>query len=163
MILREFVEQDRDRLLDILNDPEVTRFLSSKIPAPYTFQDASWWIDVGSKLGYINAIEIDGTLVGCIGVDQGDFEYYRSGEIGYWLDRQHWNKGIMTKAVHEFVSKIFNTTEMTRIFASVFSGNTGSMKLLTKCGFEQEGIHYDAIFKDQVFYNNHVFAIRKIK
>lgn len=162
MILREFVERDRDRMFDILNDPEVTKFLSSKIPTPYTLQDANWWIDEGSKLGYIKAIEINGILVGCIGVNQGDFEYHRSGEIGYWLDRQYWNNGIMTKAVYEVVATIFNTTDMTRIFASVFSGNTGSMKLLKKCGFEEEGVHSDAIFKGQVFYDNHVFAVRKI-
>jgi RimJ/RimL family protein N-acetyltransferase len=162
VLLRDFVERDKDRLLYILNDPEVTKFLSSKIPEPYTSEDAVWWINEGSTLGYIKAIEINGNLAGCIGVNRGDFEYCRSGEIGYWLDRQYWNNGIMTKAVYEVVSTVFKTTDMIRIFASVFSSNTGSMKLLTKCGFEQEGIHADAIFKDDMFYDNHVFAVRKI-
>jgi ribosomal-protein-alanine N-acetyltransferase len=161
VLLRDFVERDTDRLLNILNDSDVTKFLSSKIPEPYTQHDADWWIKEGSNLGYVKAIEVDGFLVGCIGINQGNFEYCRSGEIGYWLDKEYWRKGIMQQAVAVAVSDVFNSTDITRVFASVFSDNTGSISLLHKCGFELEGLHKAAIFKKQIFFDNHVFAIRK--
>jgi hypothetical protein len=85
MVLREFVLEDKGRLLEILNDSDVTKYLSTKISQPYTSEDADWWITEGSKLSLVRAIEVDEKLVGCIGVNRGEFEYCRSGEIGYWL------------------------------------------------------------------------------
>jgi hypothetical protein len=42
--LRDFTIEDTERLVEALNDCEVTRFLSTKIPSPYTYSDAKWWI-----------------------------------------------------------------------------------------------------------------------
>jgi ribosomal-protein-alanine N-acetyltransferase len=40
--LRYFNEGDAGQLLCILNEPEVIKFLSSKIPTLYTLKDAQW-------------------------------------------------------------------------------------------------------------------------
>ncbi|MGY0644456.1 MAG: GNAT family N-acetyltransferase, partial [Paraglaciecola chathamensis] len=64
------------------------RFLSSRIPSPYTEDDATWWIEQGSKNGIIRAIEVDGVFVGCVGAEPGQFEYAYSAEVGTgWLSR----------------------------------------------------------------------------
>jgi RimJ/RimL family protein N-acetyltransferase len=57
--------------------------------------------------------------------------------------------------------EVFLTTDIIRIFASVFDGNVGSMKVLEKCGFAFEAIQPKAIFKENTFYDSHVFAIQK--
>jgi RimJ/RimL family protein N-acetyltransferase len=163
MVLREFVAKDKDRLLEILNDSDVTKYLSTKIAQPYTAEDADWWISEGSKLGIVRAIEVDGELVGCIGVNRGEFEYCRSGEIGYWLASDVWRRGITTNAINEMVLEVFLTTDIVRIFASVFDGNIGSMNVLEKCGFAFEVTHIKAIFKKNRFYDCHVFAIQNHK
>ena len=43
--LRDFNQNDIDRLVHILNDEAVTKFLSTKIPNPYTKEDAAWWVN----------------------------------------------------------------------------------------------------------------------
>ncbi|HCB09639.1 MAG TPA: GNAT family N-acetyltransferase, partial [Alteromonas sp.] len=48
--LRSFVPADVPELVKLLNDGAVTRFLSTKIPQPYTPDDASWWVEEGSLL-----------------------------------------------------------------------------------------------------------------
>jgi len=159
--LRDFNEGDADQLLCILNDPEVIKFLSSKIPTPYTLKDAQWWISTGSKTSMVKAIEFNGSLVGCIGAEQGEFEYKRSAEIGYWIAKDFWRRGIATQAINEITSLVFNTTDIIRLFASVFSSNTASMHVLGKCGFELESVHKKSIYKNDEFYNNHVFSILK--
>jgi RimJ/RimL family protein N-acetyltransferase len=161
MVLREFVLEDKGRLLEILNDSDVTKYLSTKISQPYTSEDADWWITEGSKLSLVRAIEVDEKLVGCIGVNRGEFEYCRSGEIGYWLASDFWRRGIATNAINEMLLEVFLTTDIIRIFASVFDGNVGSMKVLEKCGFAFEAIQPKAIFKENTFYDSHVFAIQK--
>jgi RimJ/RimL family protein N-acetyltransferase len=159
--LRTFKQKDKNKLLHILNDSNITKYLSTKIPEPYTSVDADWWISKGSTQSIIRAIEIDNELVGCIGVNQGEFEYALSGEIGYWLAKEYWRKGIMAQAVNQMVTEIFTSTEIVRLFASVFSENIGSMRLLEKCGFKLEAIHKKAIYKSNRFYDNHIFVKQK--
>jgi RimJ/RimL family protein N-acetyltransferase len=157
--LRDFNEGDTAQLLSILNDPQVVKYLSSRIPSPYTLEDAQWWISTGSKVGIIKAIELNGYLVGCIGAEIGEFEYRRSAEVGYWVARDYWRQGITTQALNSIISLVFTTTDIVRLFASVFSQNTASMQVLAKCGFELEAVHKKAIYKNDSFYNNHVYCL----
>ncbi len=159
--LRNFNEGDTELLLSILNDQEVVKYLSSKIPTPYTPEDAKWWVSTGSKMGIVKAIDLNGSLVGCIGAEKGEYEYQRSAEIGYWIAKDYWSQGIATQAINEITSLVFNTTDIVRLFASIFSQNTASMRVLDKCGFELEAVHNKAIYKNDEFYNNHVFSLLK--
>lgn len=156
--LREFRIEDSSALQRILNIPEVYQFLSSKIPTPYTEKDANWWITSGSKIGIIRAIESEGALIGCIGINQGDFEYHRSGEIGYWLAPEYWGKGIATQAINEIVDYTFKSTNIVRIFGAVFSENLASQALLAKCGFTLEAVLKQAIYKNNRFYHKHIYT-----
>jgi RimJ/RimL family protein N-acetyltransferase len=52
-------------------------------------------------------------------------------EIGYWIDRTLWGRGIATAAVSAFLC-----LEQTRpLYAGVAPHNVGSMRVLQKCGF----------------------------
>jgi RimJ/RimL family protein N-acetyltransferase len=161
LVLRPFKECDLDSLVSILNDENVTRYLSTKIPSPYTASDAKWWIEEGSHHGIVRAIIVDNICIGCIGVMPGEYEYKRSGEIGYWLAQSAWRKGLMSKAIVQLCEEVFTTSDIVRIHAAVFSGNTPSMRLLEKCGFVEEAILNQAIFKNGIFYNKHVFSLIK--
>lgn len=157
--LRDFKMGDVGRLVDILNQPSVIQYLSTKIPNPYTKEDAMWWVQEGSTQGFIRAVEYEGELVGCIGVNPGNFEYERAGEVGYWLCSSHWRKGIMRDALRQIIALTFSNTSIERIFACVFSSNLASQKLLLDAGFKQEAILQRAIFKNGQFYDSHIFAI----
>lgn len=156
--LRQFKDSDKIKLIEILNDPRVSEYLSSKIPNPYTEADADWWIKEGSRIGFIRAISIEDELVGCIGVSTDEFEYSRNGEVGYWFSSEHWGKGLATRAVNIVTEEVFRTTDINRIYAAVFSGNTGSMKVLEKCNYLAEAVLQQAIYKNGKFYDNHIFA-----
>ncbi|NVK24955.1 MAG: GNAT family N-acetyltransferase [Gammaproteobacteria bacterium] len=156
--LRDFTDNDINDLVVALNNKAVTQFLSSKIPSPYTQKDAKWWVNEGSKGDLIKAITFNGQFAGCIGVERGEFEYHRSGEIGYWITQEFWRKGIASAALETMTNYVFTNTDIVRIYASVFSDNTASMQLLLKLGFEQEAVLQKAIFKHAQFYNSHIFV-----
>lgn len=151
--LRDFKSDDHTLLVNYLNNPDVKRFLSPKIPTPYTLDDAHWWTEEGSKAGFTRAIEVDGQLVGCIGALPGEFEYAKSAEIGYWLAQPYWGKGLIVQALALLIKEVQLNTDIVRLHAVVFAGNTQSTKVLEKVGFEHEGLLKKAIYKDTEFYN----------
>ncbi|MDO6561675.1 GNAT family N-acetyltransferase [Paraglaciecola chathamensis] len=158
LLIRNFSHQDKSHLIRYLNTPNVTRFLSSRIPSPYTDDDATWWIEQGSKNGIIRAIEVDGEFVGCVGAEPGKFEYAYSAEVGYWLAEPFWGKGYASKALALLIDEVQNTSEIVRLHASVFAGNQASCKVLENCGFISEGKFKKAVYKQGEFYNTHLYA-----
>jgi len=160
--LRYFKDEDTELLLKYLNNNAVTQYITSAIAKPYTLVDALWWINAGSKTQYIKAIEHNGILVGCISATVGNFEYDRSAELGYWIGQEHWGQGIATAAVKAFSEFLFNETELVRLFVSVVSENSASIKVLEKNGFTHEGLLKKASFKNGKFYDESLLSKVKL-
>lgn len=156
--LREYRDSDIPLLVEYLNNPRVTQYLTSSIPEPYTEADATWWVSEGSKSSIVKAIECDGVFVGTIGVQPGSFERAHTGEIGYWLGEVHWGKGLATQAISTMTNTIFETTDIIRLFAPVFAPNEASQRVLVKCGYHREAVQEKASFKHGVFYDSHVYV-----
>jgi RimJ/RimL family protein N-acetyltransferase len=51
--------------------------------------------------------------------------------VGYWLGRSYWGRGIATRALALFLPLV----PARPLYAHVASHNTGSMRVLVKCGF----------------------------
>jgi RimJ/RimL family protein N-acetyltransferase len=72
-------------------------------------------------------ILVDGQVVGNIGSWLADGKR----EIGYWIDRAFWGRGIATEALAAFLR-----LEQTRpLYAGVAKHNAASIRVLQKCGF----------------------------
>ncbi len=62
-------------------------------------------------------------------------------EVGYWIGRQYWGRGVATRALAQFLD-----LEARRpLYAHVARHNVASIKVLENCGFripgeEQEGL-----------------------
>ncbi len=70
---------------------------------------------------------VDGQVVGHIGSWTADGKR----EIGYWLDRAVWGRGIATKALTAFL----RLEKIRPLYAGVAKHNLGSIRVLEKCGF----------------------------
>jgi diamine N-acetyltransferase len=95
----------------------------------------------------IMGIEYNGLYVGNIGLHIGADVYRKSAELGYLLDEKYWNRGIMTRAVHQMCDYGFRELDIVRIYAGVFEYNLSSQRLLEKCGFQKEAVFRKAVFK----------------
>jgi RimJ/RimL family protein N-acetyltransferase len=60
------------------------------------------------------------------------FEQLGEREVGYWLGKEYWGKGIATRALEEFLK----TIETRPLYAHVAKHNIGSRRVLEKCGFK---------------------------
>jgi len=96
--------------------------------------------------------------VGCISANVGEFEYSRSAELGYWVAREYWNKGIASEAIKLFTDSIFSSTDITRLFVSVVAENAASLRVLEKNAYTNEGTHRQASFKNGRHFDEHCLA-----
>ena len=62
LTLRDYQEADIDAIHQLLNNYQVSRFLSFRIPFPYTRDDAVWWVETGSKSEITRVIEYNQKL-----------------------------------------------------------------------------------------------------
>lgn len=149
--LRPYRASDVAALARIGNDREVSRNLTDRFPHPYTEQAARNWIAVCEADGEPTrnfAIEVDGLLAGGAGIELREGERTGAAEVGYWLGRRFWGRGIATAAVIALRDYAFETFELEKLEASVFGWNPSSVRVLEKAGFQQEGRLRRAVVKD---------------
>ncbi len=166
--IRDFRPEDAEALARTANDRLIWRNLRDRFPHPYTVQNAREFLGGGSGSrglgGRAFAIEVDGRMAGGIGYMPGEDVYRRSVEIGFWLGRRFWNRGIATAAVSRFTEWLFaSDRELLRIHAGVFHWNPASMRVLTKAGFLFEGRLRSAAFKDDQVVDLLVFARTRVR
>ena len=149
-LLRPVQPSDAESLARHGNDRDVWLSLRDRFPHPYTVNDGREWIaHVLSRpvqTGF--AIVVDGAAVGSIGLVLGDDIARRSAEIGYWIGRDYWGRGIMPEAVRATTRYAFDHLEMLRVFAVPFARTTRSARVLEKAGYAYEGLMRRSAVKD---------------
>ena len=142
-ILRQFKREDEKYLTKYANDRLVSRYIST-MPYSYTSKDAKKWLKhclntyKKRKKNEMNfVIEIEGNLAGAVGLSHID---KHKAEIGYWVAKKHWNKGIGTEAVKIVTNFLFNKLKLRRVYAYVFTKNKTSARVLEKNGYKFEGL-----------------------
>jgi RimJ/RimL family protein N-acetyltransferase len=93
--------------------------------------DAHWATNIlGNPAAITQTILVNGQVAGNIGSwPQGGVRL-----VGYWIGKEHWGKGVATRALAAFLHVV---TERP-LFAHVASHNVGSIRVLEKCGFRLE-------------------------
>ena len=90
-----------------------------------------WNKILSDDLNYIRTITYKNIVVG----NMLSFLMFEQREIGYWIDKDYWGKGIATEALKLFLFEIKERP----LFAHVAFDNIGSIKVLEKCGFTKIG------------------------
>jgi len=73
-------------------------------------------------------------------------EPHRNCAVGYALARSQWGSGVMSRALPELIRFGFEAFGLHRIEADVDPRNPGSIRLLEKIGFRNEGLRREAYF-----------------
>lgn len=151
--LRPLTINDKNRLVEIADNKNISSNLRDGFPHPYTLENAVSFISNVSKADptEVFAIEWNGEYVGNIGLHKGTDVYRKSAEVGYFLGEPYWNKGIITRAVNLICDYGFRELDIVRIHAGIFEFNAASMRVLEKCGFRREAIFKNAVFKNGEF------------
>ncbi len=125
LVLRRFRREDSSRLVTLLNDLDVVRWVTS-IPFPFGIEDAEHFVtSLASQVYDAFAIENDGQVIGTISAGE---------ELGYWLGRQFWGHGYATESARAIIARHFKFNEA-ELTASNHVGNDRSYAVLSKLGF----------------------------
>ncbi|HUP20258.1 MAG TPA: GNAT family protein [Gemmatimonadota bacterium] len=151
--LRPWREGDAVELVRLANDRAVWRNLGDRFPHPYTPKDAAWWLSEGCRSNHQMslAVELDHGLAGGLGFKFWTDPIFRiTSEVGYWLGREHWGRGTMTRALCAAVPWALERYDLVRIEAGVFETNPASGRVLEKAGFRLEARLERSVIKDGV-------------
>lgn len=161
--LRPWHENDLESLLRYANNAAIAKFMTNKFPHPYTSEAGKAFIAFATAHTpiHIFAIDINGEAVGGIGVHPQDDVFEKNAEMGYWLAQPFWGNGIITRAIPQIIDFAFATYPINRLFARPFESNIASQKVLEKNGFVLEARFENTIFKNGVFENELVYAVRR--
>jgi RimJ/RimL family protein N-acetyltransferase len=148
--LRSWRSGDEDSLVRHADDRDVWINLRDRFPHPYTRDDARAWLRlVAESTPETNfVVAVADEAVGGIGLTLQDDVSRRSAEIGYWLGRAYWGRGIATAAVRALTDWAFAHFDLCRLYAGVFEWNPASARVLEKAGYVLEGRLRRSVTKD---------------
>ncbi|MFD8689389.1 GNAT family N-acetyltransferase [Streptomyces sp. NPDC059651] len=112
-----------------MSDPESVRTaaFTSEDPADRHAFDAHWTRVLADPSVVMRTVLADGAVVGSAGV------YGAPGErqVTYWIDRARWGRGVATAALRALLDVVPERP----LYARAAADNTGSRRVLEKCGF----------------------------
>lgn len=124
--LRDVAEDDLPILFEYQLDPVAIEMAAFPARERDAFS-AHWTKIMGDPAVMAQVVLVDGLVAG----DIVSFERFGQREVGYWIGRDHWGKGVATQAVSAFL--LHDTSRP--LFARVATHNVASIRVLEKSGF----------------------------
>lgn len=140
VVLRDVERADLEVFLEHEHDPEAIR--RSRFAPRYRDAFMTHWETkiLGDPTVFVQTVLVSGAPAGNVVAWWQDERRF----VGYWFGRPYWGRGIGTTAL-----RLFLAAEKHRpLYADPYVENTGSVRLLEKCGFHRAGIvrHDDGEF-----------------
>ena len=144
LILRDFVKDDWQQVLEYQSNPLYLRYYEWTERTPEAVQEfVGWFLDQQVQTPRIEfqlavVLRSNNQLIGNCDVRMGKADDVEA-NIGYELNPQYWNYGYATEAAHAMVDFGFRHYGVHRIWADCVAENVGSAHVLEKLGMRLEG------------------------
>lgn len=140
LLLRPGFAEDAPVLARLMADKGIA-MATARVPHPYSEDDARKWLAMPADPTLPRCLILMRTggtpiLVGGIGLER---KAKGTVELGYWVARSYWGRGIATEAARAVI-EIARTLGVKRIEAAHFLDNPASGRVLEKLGFRPTGI-----------------------
>lgn len=86
---------------------------------------------------------------------------YSSAFVGYSMDQHFVGRGIATEALQLVLKLAFTSVKLHRVEAYIAPSNLSSIRVIEKCGFEQEGLLRKLIYINGKWEDHYMYAILK--
>lgn len=141
LILRPVSIEDTPDMFEYLKDEEVCKYIYRNF---YEQKDVyrfikTYYLAYQQRCvpqSYSIVLKETNKMIGTCDFNQLDEDV---GEIGFVLNRNYWNSGIMSEAVSKFLEVCFYHLNLRRIEVLHDVRNIACERVVEKCGFEYEG------------------------
>jgi RimJ/RimL family protein N-acetyltransferase len=130
VLLRDVTEGDLPIFFEQQLDPDANDMAAFPARDRDAFT-AHWTRIMADETITIKTILFDGHVAGNI----VSFEQSGERQVGYWLGKEYWGKGIATRALSAFLGQV----KARPLYAHVAKHNIASLRVLEKCGFTISG------------------------
>jgi RimJ/RimL family protein N-acetyltransferase len=125
-VLREVRDSDIPIFFEHQREPEANEMALFPARDERTF--VAHWRKLVADEGLIKkTIVCDGRVAGNILCFERDGRH----EVGYWIGKEFWGRGLATRALAELLEEVATRP----LYAVVATTNIGSIRVLEKCGF----------------------------
>lgn len=143
LYFRPWAEDDANELFALASDPDVGP--RAGWPPHKSADESREVIQTVFANDHVWALVLKeaGCIVGCmgyythresnIGIEEDE------AEIGYWIGKSYWNRGLCTEALRAMIDYCFNTVGYVTLWSDYFVDNPASGRVMEKCGFRDTG------------------------
>jgi RimJ/RimL family protein N-acetyltransferase len=150
MLLRRLTEADAGALAALYGDPRVMRFITLQPPSLAEVESKILrgylreYRELADGLGSFAAIEKEtGQMAGRFSLKPANsYGLTGSTELGYRLYPAFWGRGLATEGARALITSAFERLHLDRIVATTMADNTGSWRVLEKCGLRRVSTFY---------------------
>ena len=126
VLLRDITESDLPIFFEQQLDPDATEMAAFPSRDRDAFM-AHWAKVMADDSVILKTILFNERVAG----NMVSFEISGKREVGYWIGKEYWGKGIATRALTVFLDHV----KTRPLYAHVARHNIGSRRVLEKCGF----------------------------
>ena len=130
VLLRDVIASDLPIFFEHQLDPEANAMAAFPARDRQAFM-AHWNRILDDETLFKQTILCDGHVAGNI----VSWEQSGEQEVGYWIGRQYWGRGVATRALAAFLRHV----QVRPLIAYVVKHNIASRRVLEKCGFTISG------------------------
>ena len=142
MILRPWEESDAAELFRLAGDPEIGP--RAGWPVHTGVENSAEIIRgvLGAPETYAMTLRETGVPVGSVGLKEPDERFEDLDglqlEVGYWIGREYWGRGLTPEAVAEILRRGFEDLGCAAIWCAHYDFNDQSRRVIEKSGFRRQ-------------------------
>ena len=165
LLLRQITQEDDKSLLEVLSNEDTCEYLIHNAVNDIAviqrmITGIQRFFDEKQRIRWGIVLKQNHSFIGHCGF----FDIDKSNccaEISYCLKNGLWGQGIITEALDAMFQFGFEDYGFNRIAAKVMKGNIGSIRVLQKLGFVQEGLLRESLYKNGQYHDLLIFSVLK--
>ena len=162
--LRAFEPEDFKTSVEWRNDDEIWSMLGGRKFFVSSAYEKKWIEDTifnGRDVKLAVCLKEDGKYIGNVYLT--DIDYVNRSAVSHVLigNKAYWGNGYAAEAYKLLLSYAFDELGLHRVCAQVLESNIGSLKMHIKCGYKEEGLLRDSVWKNGRFQNQVILSIKE--
>lgn len=160
--LRAFEPEDYKTSVEWRNDDEIWSMLGGRKYFVSSVYEKKWIEDTifsGKDVKLAVCLKDNEQYIGNVYLT--DIDYVNRSAVSHVLigNKSYWGNGYAAEAYKLLLAYAFDELGLHRVCAMVLESNIGSLKMHKKCGYNEEGVLRDSVWKNGKFQNQIILSI----